>query len=242
MKEPLSTQIDKVFKIPGDQRVNRRNGCDTNVSRVVAESRGHDARRNIGLGQPQALWGFRQHPRLRFPQHSLQGRPEAHRRVGDLVKDDVGDIETIPTLLCRSEKHFRPLDPARRFQIKAGSEYRGVHIKTHLLAILCNTAKPSKGCESEMKTQSPGIRIGPEITLNPVSKRMATSKKIPRVQRFANRPKLGHMLLSRKDASRFRRDKTIRDAHFEYGYSLAEIARHLGLHYTTISKIVNAQN
>jgi DNA-binding MarR family transcriptional regulator len=30
-------------------------------------------------------------------------------------------------------------------------------------------------------------------------------------------------------------------AHIEYGYTLAEIGDHLGLHYTTVSKVVNAQ-
>lgn len=77
--------------------------------------------------------------------------------------------------------------------------------------------------------------------LNPVLKGKATLKEIPRAQRFANRPKLGDMLLSRRDDSKLRRDKAIRDAHFQYGYSLAEIARRLGFHYTTVSKIVNAQ-
>lgn len=75
--------------------------------------------------------------------------------------------------------------------------------------------------------------------LNPVLKGKATLKEIPRAQRFANRPKLADMLVSRRLGSKSRRDKAIRDAHFQYGYSLAEIARYLGLHYTTVSKIVN---
>jgi plasmid maintenance system antidote protein VapI len=38
--------------------------------------------------------------------------------------------------------------------------------------------------------------------------------------------------------TREERNEAILSAHLEYGYSLSEIARHLGLHYTTISKIV----
>ena len=37
------------------------------------------------------------------------------------------------------------------------------------------------------------------------------------------------------------RNARIRMAHIEYGYTLAEIGDHLGLHYTTVSKVVNAQ-
>jgi hypothetical protein len=32
----------------------------------------------------------------------------------------------------------------------------------------------------------------------------------------------------------------MRLAHLEYGYTLAEIGQHLGLHYTTVSKVVSA--
>lgn len=40
--------------------------------------------------------------------------------------------------------------------------------------------------------------------------------------------------------SRLERNELIRKAHLEYGYTLMDIGEHLGLHYTTVSKVVNA--
>jgi hypothetical protein len=37
------------------------------------------------------------------------------------------------------------------------------------------------------------------------------------------------------------RDRLIYTAHVDYGYSLSALGRALGLHYTTISKVVKAQ-
>ena len=39
--------------------------------------------------------------------------------------------------------------------------------------------------------------------------------------------------------SKARRDSAIRVAHLKHGYPLSEIGSHLGLHYTTVSKVVN---
>lgn len=41
--------------------------------------------------------------------------------------------------------------------------------------------------------------------------------------------------------SRAERNELIRRAHLDYGYTLMEIGDHLDLHYTTVSKIVNAE-
>jgi IS30 family transposase len=38
-----------------------------------------------------------------------------------------------------------------------------------------------------------------------------------------------------------RRNEAIRRAHLEHGYSLSAIGRALGLHYSTISRIVNRE-
>ncbi|MDI6800838.1 MAG: transposase [Thermodesulfovibrionales bacterium] len=64
-------------------------------------------------------------------------------------------------------------------------------------------------------------------------------KEIPKSQRYINRPALKEilnkgMLLNKKD-----RNKRIKEAINEYGYSHKEIADYLGLYYTTISRIVN---
>lgn len=66
-------------------------------------------------------------------------------------------------------------------------------------------------------------------------------KEIPRQQRFAARPKLSQLFSTRSRADRTRRNEAIRRAHQEHGYSLSEIGRVVGLHYSTISRIVNAE-
>lgn len=64
-------------------------------------------------------------------------------------------------------------------------------------------------------------------------------KEIPRQQRFAGRPKLSHLFPARSRADRVHRNEAVRRAHLEHGYSLSEIGQAVGLHYSTISRIVN---
>jgi len=62
-----------------------------------------------------------------------------------------------------------------------------------------------------------------------------------RKERFADRPSLVALLPDGVVSSPDRRDEAILRAHTEHAYSAAEIARVLGLHPSTISKIVNAR-
>ena len=64
----------------------------------------------------------------------------------------------------------------------------------------------------------------------------ADLSEVPKRQRFAHRPSLAALFATATGARQ--RDKAIRGAHIEHGYTLIEIGRHLGLHYTTISKAV----
>jgi REP-associated tyrosine transposase len=64
-------------------------------------------------------------------------------------------------------------------------------------------------------------------------------KEIPRKQRFAARPALATLFASRALPDLDRRNEAIRHAHLEHGYSLSAIGQVLGLHYSTISRIVN---
>src|ERR1035437_3085187 len=61
----------------------------------------------------------------------------------------------------------------------------------------------------------------------------------PRLQRLAHRPALASLLPGADGESRAQRDAAIRDAHIRHAYTLAEIARHVGLHYATVSRIAN---
>lgn len=65
------------------------------------------------------------------------------------------------------------------------------------------------------------------------------SKEIPRQQRFAARPTLSRLFLARVRSNRARRNEVICRAHLEHGYSLSKIGHAVGLHYSTISRIVN---
>jgi len=64
-------------------------------------------------------------------------------------------------------------------------------------------------------------------------------QEVPKIQRFAHRPELETVLSLKRQADKEERNRVIRDAHFKYGYTLKEIGKPLGLHYTTISKIIN---
>jgi putative transposase len=64
-------------------------------------------------------------------------------------------------------------------------------------------------------------------------------REIPRSQRYADRPTLEKIFTAEIVGKKKKRDKNIVDAVERYGYSQREIAEHLGMHYTTISRIVN---
>jgi REP element-mobilizing transposase RayT len=59
-------------------------------------------------------------------------------------------------------------------------------------------------------------------------------KEIPRAQRYLNRPRLS--ALFGEECNKEERNKRIHQAHIQHGYTLKEIADHLGIHYTTVSK------
>jgi len=61
-------------------------------------------------------------------------------------------------------------------------------------------------------------------------------KEIPRPQRYVNRPGLDKIF--RKQEAKEQRDSGIYTAHMNHGYTLKEIADYLGIHYTTVSKVI----
>ncbi|MBH0178535.1 MAG: addiction module toxin RelE [Nitrospira sp.] len=78
--------------------------------------------------------------------------------------------------------------------------------------------------------------------LTPGLRDMRPIKEIPRQQRFAARPKLSRLFPAGSRMDRARRNEAIRRAHLEHGYSLSEVGQAVGLHYSTISRIVNPQD
>jgi hypothetical protein len=63
-----------------------------------------------------------------------------------------------------------------------------------------------------------------------------TVKEVSRIQRYLSRPKLSTLFL--KERNKTERDKAIHRAHIQHGYTLKAIADHLGIHYTTVSKVI----
>ena len=61
-------------------------------------------------------------------------------------------------------------------------------------------------------------------------------KEIPKRQRYIGRPSLRDVFKAAEEKQR--RNRKIRDAVMRHGYSQREIADHLGMHYSTVSRIV----
>ncbi|MBI4378371.1 MAG: hypothetical protein HY578_04655 [Nitrospinae bacterium] len=64
-----------------------------------------------------------------------------------------------------------------------------------------------------------------------------TIKEIPRYQRYAGRPLLTE-IFKEETTNKDKRNKEIYNAHMKFGYTLKEIAYYLGIHYTTVSKVI----
>jgi len=66
-------------------------------------------------------------------------------------------------------------------------------------------------------------------------------KEIPKVQRYLNRPRLTEIFKNTRGEKR-RRDRGIAEAVERWGYSEREVANHLRLHYSTVSRLINERN
>ena len=73
-----------------------------------------------------------------------------------------------------------------------------------------------------------------------VTPEKSSEKEIPRLQRYAHRPSLAEIFGVWK--SKKRRNEGIEPSHRTYGYRQKEIAAYLGVHYTTVSHVLNCHN
>jgi REP element-mobilizing transposase RayT len=64
---------------------------------------------------------------------------------------------------------------------------------------------------------------------------------IPKRQRFLDRPALQDIFRDREISEKKRRNRKIVEAIEKYGYSQREIARHLKMHYSSISRLMNRE-
>ena len=64
--------------------------------------------------------------------------------------------------------------------------------------------------------------------------------EIPKSQRYVNRPLLGKIFTEQVIRDKQKRDRNIVEAVEKHLYSQREIADHLGLHYTSVSRIISS--
>ncbi len=97
------------------------------------------------------------------------------------------------------------------------------------------------GEESPLNLRSHQVLLGGPEFLREMQPMLAGEKMAKRGPRRATRRRTLSSLFRNVDArSRSQRNELIRRAHLEYSYTLMEIGEYLGLHYTTVSKVVNA--
>jgi REP element-mobilizing transposase RayT len=214
-----------------------------------------DANLAAGMRQLNGVYTQRFNRRHRRVGHVLQGRFKAI-----LVDRDSYLLE-----LCR----YVVLNPVRAGMVKRAqgyrwSSYRATAGKTEtpdyltcdwLLSqfaqtrtVACRKYREFVRAGTSGDNPSPWEKLRGQVLLGsekfvkqmkPVLRRKAALKEVPRDQRFASRPEIKTALPLDKLRSKLRRDSAIRVAHLRHGYTLSEIGTHLGLHYTTVSKVVN---
>lgn len=99
-----------------------------------------------------------------------------------------------------------------------------------------HTAAPWSGLRGQAFLGSEHFVKRMEAALTP----FARTSEIRRADRLAARPSLGSLFAGAWVANLGKRNAMVVHAHRLHGYSLAEIARHLGLHYSTVSRVVQA--
>ena len=62
------------------------------------------------------------------------------------------------------------------------------------------------------------------------------------MQRYAERPVLAKLLLQEIRRDKDQRNRAIYHTHVTYGYTVKEIADHLRVNYTTVSKVLNDED
>jgi REP element-mobilizing transposase RayT len=66
-------------------------------------------------------------------------------------------------------------------------------------------------------------------------------QEIPRIQRFLSRPGLEEVFSGILPDNKSMKIKAVREAVLEHGYSQKEVADYMGVHYCTVSRMVNAR-
>lgn len=68
----------------------------------------------------------------------------------------------------------------------------------------------------------------------------AGKTEIPKKQRHGGRLALSRLIPESIQKDKLKRNRAIVQCHLDYGYTLKEIADHVGIHYTTVSKVISS--
>ncbi len=102
--------------------------------------------------------------------------------------------------------------------------------------------KEGKKSESPLKKVRGQILLGSEKfieRLTPLITKGRKKEDIPKWQRNLKRPKIDEIFKDIKNKTVKQRNKKIKEAQSKHGYTLKEIGQRLGLHYTSVSRIIN---
>ena len=101
--------------------------------------------------------------------------------------------------------------------------------------------KEGIGEESPLAERSNQVLLGSPAFISELQPVLNGEKLAKRGPKKAKRRRSLQALFKNVDnKTRMERNELIKRAHLDYGYTLMEIGDHLGLHYTTVSKVINA--
>ncbi len=195
----------------------------------------------------------------------------AHRRDGHVLKGRFAAIlvekESHLLELCR----YVVLNPVRAAMVERPEQYRwssylptlGKVARPALLTTEWLLGNFSSARSESRRRYRQFVREGMDLSESPWGKlsgqillgteafvqrvkgllgRKADNLEIPRRQRHVGRPSLGALFSPGTAIQKQERDRVIRVAHGKHGYTLKELSEALGVHYTTISKVINRQD
>ncbi len=101
--------------------------------------------------------------------------------------------------------------------------------------------KQGIGGDSPLDQRTSQVLLGSTRFLNEMQPILQGERLSKRGPKAARRRRSLPVLFKKVDAkTRLERNELIKKAHLDFGYTLMEIGNHLGLHYTTVSKVINA--
>ena len=101
--------------------------------------------------------------------------------------------------------------------------------------------KEGVGEDSPLEQRAHQVLLGSNRFLSemqPILQGERLSKRGPKAVK--RRRSLNALFKKVDDKTRGERNELMKKAHVEFGYTLMQIGDHLGLHYTTVSKVINA--